>query len=241
MTFSRQWATGISDNDPVTGAKLTQLDLNVSRALDAYAGGSGTPSSPIVLNGTGGGAGFAMKFEKQPGLTTQTIIRQQALTPMLGAAAGSSDLPTDWFFYSTALGWIQQTTGSVLYFPLANLIDLATLTKIRITLKGAAGAGGAYSGLPGGLPTLKVEYVDPGGVVQAPSPTVTDPAGSTGVFNVAHVIEVVLDTPLVIDQTVLPRQLYARLDGVGAGFEANKLGAIALECDFEVGRLTPGG
>jgi hypothetical protein len=53
MSFARQWPSGIADNDPATGAKLTQLDLNVSRALDGYAGGNSSPSTPIGLGGAG--------------------------------------------------------------------------------------------------------------------------------------------------------------------------------------------
>lgn len=53
MTFARVWLTGISDGQPATGAKLTQLDINVSRCFDGAAGGKVTPTAPVIVAGAG--------------------------------------------------------------------------------------------------------------------------------------------------------------------------------------------
>lgn len=53
MTFARvkpgSWATG----EKLSSPQQNQLDLNVSRALDGYAGGTYTPSDPLIINGDG--------------------------------------------------------------------------------------------------------------------------------------------------------------------------------------------
>lgn len=53
MTFARvkpgDWAFG----ERLTSAQENQLDINASRAVDGYAGGTYTPTDPIVINGDG--------------------------------------------------------------------------------------------------------------------------------------------------------------------------------------------
>ncbi|HEX4334684.1 MAG TPA: hypothetical protein VH062_02155 [Polyangiaceae bacterium] len=53
MTFARVWPTGIGDNVRITGATFTQIDLNISRAVDGYAGGKVSPIAPIRISGGG--------------------------------------------------------------------------------------------------------------------------------------------------------------------------------------------
>lgn len=53
MTFPRQWATGIGNGIPIPGSIFTALDLNLSRALDGYAGGKYAPTSVLNVAGAG--------------------------------------------------------------------------------------------------------------------------------------------------------------------------------------------
>src|SRR4051812_35161517 len=54
MTFSRVgpgpgWGTG----ELLSSTQMNQMDLNVERALDGYAGGLYTPSAPLIIGGSG--------------------------------------------------------------------------------------------------------------------------------------------------------------------------------------------
>lgn len=53
MTFSRQFPSGVADDDPIPGSKLTAIDLNLSRALDGFGGGKYAPSAPLNISGKG--------------------------------------------------------------------------------------------------------------------------------------------------------------------------------------------
>ena len=54
MSFTRVWpGAGLAFNAPPGSANLTQLDLNVSRAIDGFAGGTYAPTNPLVLGGSG--------------------------------------------------------------------------------------------------------------------------------------------------------------------------------------------
>ena len=54
MSFTRAKPAGWSTGDQLTATQINALDLDHSRAVDGYAGGVYTPSSPIGLQGTGG-------------------------------------------------------------------------------------------------------------------------------------------------------------------------------------------
>ncbi len=55
MTFPIQKPGGWTDNlDTITGQQITNIDVNLHRALDGASGGSYTPAAPIVVGGTGG-------------------------------------------------------------------------------------------------------------------------------------------------------------------------------------------
>ena len=51
MTFSRANASGWGFNTKLTAAQANTIDLNQSRAVDGYAGGNYTPSSPVWITG----------------------------------------------------------------------------------------------------------------------------------------------------------------------------------------------
>ena len=53
MTFSRYNPSGYNPGDKLPAACVNQLDLNLTRALDGYAGGSYTPSVAISIGGQG--------------------------------------------------------------------------------------------------------------------------------------------------------------------------------------------
>jgi hypothetical protein len=241
MTFSRQWALGLTDGQPASGSKLTQLDLNVSRSIDAVAGGIITPANPIDIRGFGG-AGAAVNFEHPPTIDSQAISRIQPLVPF--SAAGTAYDVANWLFDVNAnFCWIQQVGTKDLLVPLTNLIDSATLHSIRLVVSGSLGVGGAYSALPttGHRPKLGLISVDAAGVATTTSAT-EDSSASTGAFNAVHTITHTPAGPgIPIDQTGGPKQLYAYITGVTTGFEANKLGLIHLYADFTATKLTPGG
>lgn len=54
MTFSRQNALGWTDDfSTITAAQINGLDVNVTRALDGYAGGYYTPTAELAIGGSG--------------------------------------------------------------------------------------------------------------------------------------------------------------------------------------------
>jgi len=150
-------------------------------------------------------------------------VRSQSLAPVLGA---------DWDFYANGLGWVQNASAAFLIIPISNIPENGKLVSVRALVGGSVGAGGDYSSLPGGMPTLKVEYVDATGTVQAPAPTTTDASTPVGNFNTPHPLTVTLNTPLALDIGSTTLQVYARLDGVIAGYEANKFGITQLTATF---------
>lgn len=241
MTLARVWPTGIADDEPATGAALTQLDLNVSRSLDGYTGGQATPSAQIDLRGTGGGAGSAVNFEHYPTLDPIIVTRVQPIIPMFGTT-GSSFQFGKWEFNTTNLLWevVDPTTGdSYLAVPLSNLVDLSNLVALRFYVK-----AGGYTTLPTTMPEVEIEYLDSSGVVQSPTPQdVSDTSADTTAFNQWHVISLPLNANLPIDHKDAPKDIYARIEyfssgSAGAGREF-RIGRI--EADFTVTKLVPGG
>jgi hypothetical protein len=51
MSFSRVKPTGWALYEVLTSPQMNQLDIDHARAIDGYAGGSYTPSTPILING----------------------------------------------------------------------------------------------------------------------------------------------------------------------------------------------
>jgi hypothetical protein len=63
MTFSRYNPSGYNPGDKLPAACINQHDLNLTRALDGYAGGTYAPSARLIINGGGmsiGGDGLLM-------------------------------------------------------------------------------------------------------------------------------------------------------------------------------------
>ena len=50
MTFSRVKPGGWALYEVLTSAQMNALDVNTSRALDGYAGGTWSPSAEITIN-----------------------------------------------------------------------------------------------------------------------------------------------------------------------------------------------
>lgn len=53
MSFTRVWASGLAFNAPPGSANLTQLDINVSKAIDGSAIGTYAPTGVITIGGSG--------------------------------------------------------------------------------------------------------------------------------------------------------------------------------------------
>jgi hypothetical protein len=53
MAFTRAKMAGWSLGEKLTSAQQNQIDTNQSRAIDGHAGGTYTPSAPIVIGGSG--------------------------------------------------------------------------------------------------------------------------------------------------------------------------------------------
>ena len=155
-------------------------------------------------------------------------VRPQPLVPTQGASGSPSEIPTDWRFDATWSAWLQETSGSHLYFPITSIPAKGKLTGIRALVSGSAGASG-WTTLPSsGMPSLHVEAMDISGGVSTP-PTTEDPSTTLAAFNVLHEIVCTLDAPLDIDMSTTARTLWARLDGVTVlPFEASKFGILGL-------------
>lgn len=54
MSFSRVNPTGWNPGDILKAIHITQIDMNQSRAVDGFAGGSYAPSAPLIFPGTEG-------------------------------------------------------------------------------------------------------------------------------------------------------------------------------------------
>jgi len=168
------------------------------------------------------------------------VTRIQPLIPMGGGSGTTLEIPEDWSFNKNAKAWHKEsplTQSGTLIVPITNVVDLSSLTVVRVYVSGVG-----YSTLPTSMPYVDLEYVDSAGVVQQITPAdVEDTSTTTGQFNVYHPITVTLSPALAIDQGASAKDIYMTLEyfsGGSAGASAFEL--VRIECDFTVTRLTPG-
>lgn len=87
MTFSRVNVGGWALYETLTSAQMNALDLNVSRALDGYAGGDYSPSSDLKVHGK---------------IIGEDVESRTFLYP-IGVLSG--DVSTGWAWFGTAHTW----------------------------------------------------------------------------------------------------------------------------------------
>lgn len=109
MSFARVNPSGWALNDPFTPAQMNQLDINVSRAIDGYAGGAYSPSAVIDIQGANG-----LQVEKLvlpgttwPSFASRSVTRAQGLKLVFASSLSGNfsygwinNAPADWSFRS---------------------------------------------------------------------------------------------------------------------------------------------
>jgi hypothetical protein len=223
MTFVRSKASAYLTREKLPSSAPTLWDTQFQNALDGAAGGTYAPSAAIIINGSG------MQFGAIPALTSQSVTRIQALRPID---------KNSWTWSTNAGAWVQNASADYLWIPLNDIPDHSSLVSVRIMLNAAAGDGGAYTGsLPTVMPTLSVQYVNNSGVVGGTGTPTTDASGSLAAFNAAHSITFTLSSPLAVDMGSARQAIYALINGVGTGYQANKLGILQLDAVFTVTKV----
>src|SRR5690606_5697998 len=92
------------------------------------------------------------------------------------------------------------------WIPISNLIDLASLTKVRVHLTGKANASApGHSNTPANRPKVTVYSVNatggsPGPSISALSSTVEDPVTDTEDYDEPHTIDVTLSSPESVNE-----------------------------------------
>lgn len=159
-------------------------------------------------------------------------VRMQPLVPTQDAT--NARVPEDFVFEDVKMAWVQQGSGKVLFFPITNMPAHGNLVSVTLGVGGGLGLGGNWTAIPTGPGTMRVQWIDGAGVVQADS-SIPDPATPLAVWNAAHLFQKVLDTPLPLNLTGSADQIQAwvRVTSPSDGsFETNKWGIHKLYALF---------
>jgi hypothetical protein len=149
MSFTRAKPAGWMNGELFVQAEVNQIDENQSRAIDGFAGGSYSPSADIEFPGAESIEWGATRYPK---LSSRTLTRMQSLRLFFSTTVGGV---ADFAATSNAVPEAHVTQGDVsalvsCTFELDNLIDLATLTDVRVYIKPFAGSS------PATLPAIRV-------------------------------------------------------------------------------------
>lgn len=234
MTFGRVNPTGWVEPDPIAGAQINQLDINMSNAFDGADGGSYAPAEDIELPGPNGIEWGATRFPK---LTTRTVYRVMSMNRYQEVLTGAGSLP-----WTHGAGWVwEQATvdgaqPEAILFSGDNLVSGGQLRAVRIWLKGATGHGG----VPSVKPVVTVYKLEMDGTSTTLG-TATDPSSNVAGYEAVHTIDVSFAADTAIDESNGARYI-VKVDGESG---ADKLAGIQIlggRLMFEgVIELHPGG
>jgi len=247
LDAGQQAALTRSGTTPLTGAAIIRGGGNLltfdmtDNSASQVAFGLFNLDLVVTTTGTGGLAlpGAALKLGLAGGGLPSypaplTVFRAQR------APAFRGGLPTDGFPWVIGKGGYNCTTGNAaLYLPITNVVDLATLSVVTVTIFG--GSGGGFVALPANMPTLAIWRLSSadGSLTQLGS-TATDPSGTVTAYNAVHSFSITGLTEVA--NGVSPHSLYAIFTGPGgANYIAAETTYIGLRCTFTAPYLTPGG
>jgi hypothetical protein len=149
MTFARVWPAGLTFNAPPGSANLTQLDLNASRAVDGYAGGTYAPTSLITIGGDG--LSVTGPFNTD---TAEVIRVSTSLTILLGAtlqltgnqvvnSGAAVGILSGAFITVSSGGTLTMNAGSTGTFAGTNTLSGATTISGALTCSNTVALNGA--------------------------------------------------------------------------------------------------
>lgn len=120
MTFSRTntWA----NRTLLTSTQINNMDLNITRAVDGYAGGTYAPSSAIVIGGSGlsvtGAAAFSGSFAGASaafsGTVDVSVLQVSGLSAFSSVASFHAGISVDTIASAFASAIVFSSTGRVL-------------------------------------------------------------------------------------------------------------------------------
>jgi hypothetical protein len=237
----------------LAGERLLSAHVNTvfaqqPRALDAVDGGTYDVGDDIVLNDDGGslqfGDGLGVEWTgttNLPALGSRTYSRNQPLALHYRTVGGGGAGVFDWIYSGTgglegaiSQNWAHTTASETFcYVPLANLIDLATLTQISLAV------------MPGGHASdparkIRIGLYKLGATTASLIGSVTEDPATGSAYDTPHVFAVSGYTEL-IDQNSSAATYYLKILGEGGTNAVNGTRVTRVRCDFTVTKLTPGG
>lgn len=182
MTFSRAKAIGYAMHEMMTSAEANVIDVNQSRAVDGYAGGSYDPSAPIII--------ASGKLQLEPALGDIEFQEQYVehashsatrIYPVHDCVIGSR-----FIVETTNIRLLQNDVTSAGSAARVFRIEpiIGTMTDLFVYLKGAAG----HAGLPGTMPSMTLIEDVPGVSSTTVVPQTYDSSADPAAYQVFHQI-----------------------------------------------------
>lgn len=142
MAFTRAKPAGWSSGQPFTAAQVNQIDINQSRAVDGYAGGTYTPSSPLSLSNV-----------QELGITSGTSVTRREILVASPTVASEWNASTSGYWLTTV------NTATSLIIPLRPP-DGMELIIVGVAVRGATG----HAWPIGSMPTMEFKSITMDGV-----------------------------------------------------------------------------
>jgi hypothetical protein len=189
--FTRANPSGYGVGVIFPSADANQIDLNLSRAVDGYAGGAYTPSAALSITyPTGSTETF------QSGSVIALASGLEATIASRDTFTGFGPADFDSSFSAGARDFVTVNDGSNCYSEAqevggsqqiisvgtASLPQVATIIGYTVNLRGAPGA---HAGIPGTMPTLKVWRQSEYGVLTLLD-SMADPETDKDDYEIAH-------------------------------------------------------
>jgi hypothetical protein len=185
MSFTRAKPAGYVADDPIMATEINQIDANQANAVDGANGGTYSPASDIVLPGANGIEWGALRYPK---ISSRTEYRSQSMGSKLGDPVGV------WTYDSAEKGWtIGGTSSHALFIALDNIISGASITELRVWLRGAAG----HSVLPNVMPVVTLWRMAVDGTLTSLG-SASDTSATFTAYELQHYVDLAL-TPTFID------------------------------------------
>ena len=217
MTFSRYNPSGYNPGDRLPAACVNQLDLNLMRAIDGYAGGSYTPSVAISIGGQG--LSVSGNFACGNALITGTVgFGGASVTTVaaggsfsfesgagLGLAARANATCTAYtrtvYIDASTPGWgdatfIQDNSGGTLFWTTTQSdacylylpVSMVPLAASITEIEAQVCGATGHGGLPSNMPSLGIMRTDPDGTSPTSAGSQSDTSATVGAYEATHPI-----------------------------------------------------
>lgn len=182
MTIPRVWPLGVNNLDVLEGADVTQLDVNISRAVDGQGGHYPGPLTIDALGLTG---------------TARLTLAARSLTRVL--RAGWRSQSTQWAFADGQLKFFQSVgTGGGSAVQAIEVPDGATITGLTAYYTPPSGHSGAIGTLV--LPQIFFGKMDTAGTATSIA-NAHDTSGSFAAYETRHALALTGLTEVVNNAT----------------------------------------